>query len=80
VDLEVSKAQTRGWGFSSVVERLPSKRKALGSVRSSEKKKKEEKKKVFQKKKKKSPDQAQLALSLSLPRVCGSDANSQLLF
>jgi len=30
----------RGWGFSSVVEHLPSKRKALGSVPSSEKKKK----------------------------------------
>ena len=29
-----------GWGFSSVVERLPSKCKALGSVPSSEKKKK----------------------------------------
>jgi hypothetical protein len=28
-----------GWGFSSVVERLPSKRKALGSVLSSGKKK-----------------------------------------
>jgi len=27
-----------GWGFSSVVERLPRKRKALGSVPSSEKK------------------------------------------
>jgi len=35
----------RGWGFSSVVERLPRKRKALGSVPSSEKKKKEPKKK-----------------------------------
>jgi len=29
-----------GWGFSSVVERLPRKRKALGSVPSSGKKKK----------------------------------------
>jgi hypothetical protein len=29
-----------GWGFSSVVERLPSKPKALGSVLSSGKKKK----------------------------------------
>jgi len=28
-----------GWGFNSVVERLPSKRKALGLVPSSEKKK-----------------------------------------
>ena len=34
-----------GWGLSSVVERLPSKRKALGSVPSSEKKKKKKKKK-----------------------------------
>jgi len=34
----------RCWGFSSVVERLPRKRKALGSVPSSEKKKKEPKK------------------------------------
>jgi len=33
-----------GCGFSSVVERLPSKRKALGSVPSSRKKKKERKK------------------------------------
>jgi len=30
-----------GWGFSSVVERLPRKRKALGSVPSFGKKKKE---------------------------------------
>jgi len=29
-----------GWGFSSAEERLPSERKALGSVPSSEKKKK----------------------------------------
>jgi len=35
----------RGWGFSSVVEHLPSKRKALGSVLSSEKKKRKKKKK-----------------------------------
>jgi len=40
----VKKKQPQGWGFGSVVERLPSKRKALGSVPSSEKKKKEEKK------------------------------------
>jgi len=33
-----------GWGFSSVVEHLPSKRKALGSVLSSRKKKKKRKK------------------------------------
>jgi len=35
----------RGWGFSSVVEHLPRKRKALGSVPSQKKKKKKEKKK-----------------------------------
>jgi len=35
----------RGWGFSSVVECLPSNRKALGSVPSSGKKKKKEKEK-----------------------------------
>jgi len=34
-----------GWGFSSVVEHLPRKRKALGSVLSSEKKKERKKKK-----------------------------------
>jgi len=34
------KMYIRGWGFSSAVERLPSERKALGSVPSSEKKKK----------------------------------------
>jgi len=33
-----------GWGFSSVVERLPRKRKALGSVPSSEKKNQKKKK------------------------------------
>jgi len=38
------KSRPGGWGFSSVVERLPSKRKALGSVPSSEKKKKKKKK------------------------------------
>jgi len=32
------KTEQIGWGFSSVVERLPRKRKALGSVPSSEKK------------------------------------------
>jgi len=36
-----------GWGFSSVVEHLPSERKALGSVPSSEKKKKKRKKKKW---------------------------------
>jgi len=34
----------RGWGFSSVVERLPRKHKALGSVPSSEKKRTKKKK------------------------------------
>jgi len=37
----------QGWGFSSVVGRLPSRHKALGSVPSSEKKKKEKKKKAL---------------------------------
>jgi len=41
----VLKRGIRGWGFSSVVERLPTKRKALGSVPSSEKKKERKKKK-----------------------------------
>jgi len=36
-----------GWGFSSVVECLPRKRKALGSVPSSGKKKKKEKEKEW---------------------------------
>ncbi|EDM08616.1 calcium and integrin binding 1 (calmyrin), isoform CRA_c [Rattus norvegicus] len=36
----VKSPETRGWGFSSAVEHLPSKRKAVGSVPSSEKKKK----------------------------------------
>jgi len=40
------KNMERGWGFSSAVERLPSKRKALGSVPSSEKKEKKKKKKI----------------------------------
>jgi len=39
------RALTGGWGFSSVVERLPRKRKALGSVPSSEKKNQKKKKK-----------------------------------
>jgi len=38
------KKESRGWEFSSVVERLPSKLKALGSVPSSGKKKEKEKK------------------------------------
>ena len=37
-----------GWGFSSVVERLPRKRKALGSVPSSEKKEPKKKKKCIE--------------------------------
>jgi len=37
-----------GWGFGLVVERLPSNRKALGSVPSSGKKKKKKKKKKKQ--------------------------------
>jgi len=41
----VLKADRRGWGFSSVVERLPRKRKALGSVPSSGKKNQKKKKK-----------------------------------
>jgi hypothetical protein len=36
---DLKKIHKGGWGFSSVVERLPSKRKALGSVLSSGKKK-----------------------------------------
>jgi len=36
-DPVLKKYKTGGWGFSSVVERLPSKRKALGLVPSSEK-------------------------------------------
>jgi hypothetical protein len=43
-----------GWGFSSVVERLPSKHKALDSVLSSGKRKKKKEKKK-KKKKKRSP-------------------------
>jgi len=35
--------KAQGWGFSSVVERLPSKHKALDSVPSSEKKKRKKK-------------------------------------
>jgi len=36
-----------GWGFSSVVERLPRKHKALGSVPSSEKKNQKKKKRNY---------------------------------
>uniref|UniRef100_A0A8I5ZV41 Coiled-coil domain-containing protein 72 n=1 Tax=Rattus norvegicus TaxID=10116 RepID=A0A8I5ZV41_RAT len=39
------KKSGKGWGFISVIERLPSKLKALRSVPSSEKKKKKKKKK-----------------------------------
>jgi len=42
---------SRGWGFSSAVERLPRRHKALGLVPSSGKKKKERKKKEKRKKK-----------------------------
>jgi len=42
-----------GWGFSSVVERLPRKRKALGSVPSSEKMNQKKKKKKKERKRKK---------------------------
>jgi hypothetical protein len=41
----VVKSTCRGWGFSSVIEHLPRKWKALGSVLSSGKKKKKKKKK-----------------------------------
>jgi len=41
----VVKSTLWGWGFSSVVERWPRKRKALGSVLSSEKKNQKKKKK-----------------------------------
>jgi len=45
---QLNEKQGRGWGFSSVVERLPSKRKALGSVLSSgEEKKKKNKGALF---------------------------------
>jgi len=39
--LTLKRLEAWGWGFISVVERLPSNRKALGLVLSSEKKKKE---------------------------------------
>jgi len=42
------RVQARGWGFGSVAERLPRKRKALGSVPSSEKKNQKKKKKRVQ--------------------------------
>jgi len=43
--MEIKERGTWGWGFSSVVERLPRKRKALGSVPSSKKKNQKKKKK-----------------------------------
>jgi len=52
------KPKPGGWGFSSVVERLPRKRKALGSVPSSKKKRTKKKKKKKEKKKKQSLDQS----------------------
>jgi len=47
----------QGWGFSSVVERLPSKRKALGLVPSSEKTKTKTKTKTPKQTNKKKPKQ-----------------------
>ena len=44
INMQKIKINLRGWGFSLVVERLPRKRKALGSVPSSEKKKKKKSK------------------------------------
>jgi len=46
-DLYDKNFKTRGWGFSSVVVRLPRKHKALRSVPSSEKRTKKKKKKNF---------------------------------
>jgi len=45
--LDQKRNSSGGWGFSSVVERLPRKRKALGSVPSSEKKNQKKKKEFF---------------------------------
>jgi hypothetical protein len=42
----VTITQDRGWGFSSVVEHLPSKHKALGLVLSPEREKKKKKNKI----------------------------------
>jgi len=42
---QIKRIDRGGWGFSSVVERLPRKCKALGSVPSSEKKNQKKKKK-----------------------------------
>jgi len=47
----IRKQVGRGWGFSSAVEHLPSKCKALGSVLSSGKKNKKKNKKEKQKRK-----------------------------
>jgi len=46
------KVRACSWGFSSVLEPLPSKHKALGSVLSSKKKKKKRKRKKERRKKK----------------------------
>jgi len=55
-----------GWGFSSVVERLPSNRKALGLVPSSEKKNQKKKKK------KKSWDVEKHLADLNTPGSCSA--------
>jgi len=56
----VLKKQMRGWGFSSVVERLPRKHKALGSVLSFGKKKKKKKKRRKKRKKKQTNNKQKL--------------------
>jgi len=64
---------TQGWGFSSVVERLPRKRKALGSVPSFEKKERKKEKKehtyTHTKKKQRSKNQQRPA------GLCGLEAS-----
>jgi len=60
----VVKTSLLGWGFSSVVECLPSKPKALGSVLSSEKKKKNHKKNKKTKKQKNKNKQTEKQNSL----------------
>jgi len=57
-----------GWGFSSVVERLPRKRKALGSVPSSEKK-------IQKKKKNDDPSLSLVNLEVSSFRAFVWDSN-----
>jgi len=60
------KHHNQGWGFSSVVERLPNKRKALGLVPSSDKKKKEKKSQPRSKLERKG------FIQLTLPHCCSS--------